>query len=118
VAALLIAAALFLKYAFDRGWISPLLRAIGAVLAGIAVAAWGTTGSRGAGHAPVRRRHDRAGAASCISVCGRGGTYALMERRVGIVLLAVTTVAVTMLALHHEIEGSPFGRCVARISRR
>ena len=33
------------------------------------------------------------------------GPYALMERRVGIVLLAVTTVAVTMLALHHEIEG-------------
>jgi predicted membrane protein DUF2339 len=28
-----------------------------------------------------------------------------MERRVGILLLAVTTVAVTMLALHHEIEG-------------
>src|SRR5437867_9784157 len=41
VAALLIAATLFLKYAFDRGWISPLLRAIGAVVAGIAVAAWG-----------------------------------------------------------------------------
>ena len=41
VAALLIAAALFLKYAFDRGWISPLLRAIGAVVAGLAVAAWG-----------------------------------------------------------------------------
>src|SRR3989475_4039187 len=41
VAALLIAAALFLKYAFDRGWISPLLRAIGAVVAGIGVAAWG-----------------------------------------------------------------------------
>jgi hypothetical protein len=28
-----------------------------------------------------------------------------MERRVGILLLALTTVAVTMLALHHEIEG-------------
>src|SRR5207237_5282086 len=41
VAALLIAAALFLKYAFDRGWISPVLRSIGAVAAGVAVAAWG-----------------------------------------------------------------------------
>ena len=33
------------------------------------------------------------------------GPYALMERRIGILLLALTTVAVTTLALHHEIEG-------------
>jgi hypothetical protein len=33
------------------------------------------------------------------------GPYGLMERRIGILLLALTTVAVTMLALHHEIEG-------------
>src|SRR5258705_91813 len=33
------------------------------------------------------------------------GPYALMERRVGILLLALTTVVATMLALHHEIEG-------------
>jgi len=41
VAALLIAAALFLKYAFDRGWVAPLVRSVGAIVAGIAVAAWG-----------------------------------------------------------------------------
>src|SRR2546427_11536232 len=40
VAALLIAAALFLKYAFDRGWISPLLRAICEVVEGLGVEAW------------------------------------------------------------------------------
>jgi uncharacterized membrane protein len=33
------------------------------------------------------------------------GPYALMERRLGILLLAATTVGVTLLALHHEIEG-------------
>jgi len=105
VAALLIAAALFLKYAFDRGWISPLLRSIGAVALGLAVAAWG--------HDRIRRGMRRYGAAMIGAGSGLGylglwaaaGPYALLERRVGILLLAVTTVAVTMLALHHEIEG-------------
>ena len=107
VAALLIAAALFLKYAFDRGWISPLLRAIGAVVAGIAVAAWGHYRiARGGG----MRRFGAAmigtgGGLVYLGLWAAAGPYALMERRVGIVLLAVTTVAVTMLALHHEIEG-------------
>ena len=41
VLALLTAMAFFLKYAFERGWISPLLRAVGAIVLGIAVAAWG-----------------------------------------------------------------------------
>ena len=106
VAALLIAAALFLKYAFDRGWISPLLRAIGAVVAGIAVAAWGHYRiARGGG----MRRFGAAmigagGGLVYLGLWAAAGPYALMERRVGIVLLAVTTVAVTMLALHHEIE--------------
>jgi uncharacterized membrane protein len=105
VAALLIAASLFLKYAFDRGWISPLLRSIGAVAAGIAVAAWG--------HDRIRRDMRRYGAAIIgaggglvyLGLWAAAGPYALMERRVGILLLALTTVAVTMLALHHEIEG-------------
>ena len=105
VAALLIAAALFLKYAFDRGWISPLLRAIGAVAAGIVVAAWG--------HYRIRQGMRRYGAAMIgaggglvyLGMWAAAGPYALMERRIGILLLALTTVAATMLALHHEIEG-------------
>jgi uncharacterized membrane protein len=105
VAALLIAAALFLKYAFDRGWISPLLRAIGAVVLGIAVAAWG--------HYRIGQGMRRYGAAMIgaggglvyLGLWAAAGPYALMERRVGILLLALTTVVATMLALHHEIEG-------------
>jgi len=105
VAALLIAAALFLKYAFDRGWISPLLRSIGAVAAGIAVAVWG--------HYRIRQGMRRYGAAMIgaggglvyLGLWAAAGPYALMERRIGILLLALTTVAATMLALHHEIEG-------------
>jgi len=105
VAALLIAAGLFLKYAFDRGWISPLLRSIGAVAVGIAVAAWGhdriRRGMRGYGAAMI----GAGGGLVYLGLWAAAGPYALMERRVGILLLALTTVAVTMLALHHEIEG-------------
>ena len=105
VAALLIAAAFFLKYAFDRGWISPVLRSAGAVAAGIAVAAWG--------HDRISRGMRRYGAAMIgaggglvyLGLWAAAGPYALMERRIGILLLALTTVAVTTLALHHEIEG-------------
>lgn len=107
VAALLIAAAFFLKYAFDRGWISPLFRAIGAVVAGIAVAAWGHYriaqggGMRRFGAAMI----GAGGGLVYLGLWAAAGPYGLMERRIGILLLALTTVAATMLALHHEIEG-------------
>lgn len=105
VAALLIAAAFFLKYAFDRGWVSPPVRSTGAIVLGIAVAAWG--------HERIGRGMRRYGAAmigaggglAYLGLWAAAGPYALMERRLGIVLLATTTVAVTLLALHHELEG-------------
>lgn len=105
VAALLIAAAFFLKYAFDRGWIPPPLRSLGAIVAGIGVGAWG--------HERIGRGMRRYGAAligaggglAYLGLWAAAGPYALVERRIGILLLAATTVAVTLLALHHEIEG-------------
>ncbi len=105
VAALLIAAALFLKYAFDRGWIPPIARSVGAIVAGIAIASWG--------HERIGRGMRRYGAAmigaggglAYLGLWAAAGPYALLERRLGILLLAATTVAVTLLALHHEIEG-------------
>jgi uncharacterized membrane protein len=105
VLALLTAAAFFLKYAFDRGWVPPLLRSLGAIAAGIGVAAWG--------HERIGRSMRRYGAAligaggglAYLGLWAAAGPYALVDRRVGILLLATTTVAVTLLALHHEIEG-------------
>ena len=105
VLALLTAAAFFLKYAFDRGWIDPLFRALGAIVAGIAVAAWGheriLRGMRSYGAALI----GAGGGLIYLGLWAAAGPYAMVERRVGILLLAATTVAVTMLALHHEIEG-------------
>ncbi|HLZ46105.1 MAG TPA: DUF2339 domain-containing protein [Gemmatimonadales bacterium] len=104
VAALLLAAAFFLKYAFDQGWVPPLVRTIGSVIGGIGVAAWG--------HERIARGMRRYGAAMIgaggglvyLGLWAAAGPYALIERRIGILLLAATTVAVTMLALHHELE--------------
>jgi uncharacterized membrane protein len=105
VAALLIAAAFFLKYAFDRGWVPPLLRSLLAIVVGIAVAAWGheriTRGMRRYGASLI----GAGGGLVYLGLWAAAGPYALVERRVGILLLAATTIGVTMLALHHQIEG-------------
>jgi hypothetical protein len=105
VLALLAAVAFFLKYAFDRGWIPPLLRAVAAIAAGIAVAAWGERRIRGG-----MRRYGAAmigagGGLVFLGLWAAAGPYGLIDRRVGILVIAASTVAVTMLALHHEIEG-------------
>lgn len=103
--ALLAAGAFFLKYAFDRGWIPPLLRALLAIAAGIGVATWGEQ--------RIRRGMRRYGAAMIgaggglvfLGLWAAAGPYGLIDRRVGVLLLAASSIAVTMLALHHEIEG-------------
>ena len=105
VIALLAATAFFLKYAIDRGWIAPLVRSLLAILAGVAVAIWA--------HQRIARGMRRYGAALIgaggglvfLGVWAAAGPYALVDRRVGILLLAITTVAVTLLALHHQVEG-------------
>jgi len=104
VVALLAAGAFFLKYAFDRNWISPLVRSLLAIGAGVGVAAWGDL--------RVRRGMRRYGAALIgagaglvyLGLWAAAGPYALVDRRAGVLLLAASTVVVTLLALHHEIE--------------
>jgi uncharacterized membrane protein len=104
VLALLAAAAFFLKYAFDRNWIPPLVRSVLAIAAGVAVAAWGEERLRSG-----MRRYGAgligAGAGLVyLGVWAAAGPYALVDRRVGVLLLAASTVVVTTLALHHDIE--------------
>jgi len=104
VLALLAAAAFFLKYAFDRNWIQPLVRSLLAIVAGTGVAIWG--------HERIGRGMRRYGAGLIgagaglvyLGVWAAAGPYALVDRRVGVLLLAASTVVVTTLALHHEIE--------------
>jgi len=104
VLALLAATAFFLKYAFDRNWIRPLVRSLLAIVAGTGVAVWG--------HERIRSGMRRYGAGLIgagaglvyLGVWAAAGPYALVDRRVGVLLLAASTVVVTTLALHHEIE--------------
>jgi uncharacterized membrane protein len=105
VVALLASGGFFLKYAFDRHWISPLLRSLLAIVAGVGVAAWGDQRVR-----KGMRRYGGAliGAGAGLVYLGlwaAAGPYALVDRRAGVLLLAASTVVVTFLALHHEIEG-------------
>jgi len=105
VVALLAAGAFFLKYAFDRNWISPLVRSLLAIVAGVGVAAWG--------HGRINGGMRRYGASLIgagaglvyLGLWAAAGPYALVDRRVGVLLLAASTVGVTLLGLHHEIEG-------------
>src|SRR5439155_1258885 len=95
----------FLKYAIDRGWIAPLVRSLLAIAAGVGVAAWGEARIRGG-----LRRYGAAmigagGGLVYLGLWAAAGPYGLLERRIGVLLLAACTVAVTLLALRHEIEG-------------
>src|SRR6266566_3472469 len=105
VLALLTATGFFLKYAIDRGWIAPLVRSLLAIAAGVGVAAWGEARIRGG-----LRRYGAAmigagGGLVYLGLWAAAGPYGLLERRIGVLLLAACTVAVTLLALRHEIEG-------------
>src|SRR6267378_2918025 len=105
VLALLTAAGFFLKYAFDRGWIAPLVRSLLAIVAGIGLTAWGEARI----HAGLRRYGaamiGAGGGLAYLGLWAAAGPYGLLERRIGVLLLAACTVVVTLLALRHEIEG-------------
>ena len=105
VLALLTAAGFFLKYAFDRGWIAPVVRSLLAIVAGIGLATWGEARIRAG-----LRRYGAAmigagGGLAYLGLWAAAGPYGLLERRIGVLLLAACTVVVTLLALRHEIEG-------------
>src|SRR5690242_2647133 len=105
VLALLTAAGLFLKYAIDRGWIAPVVRSTLAIIAGVGVAAWGEARIR---HGLRRYGAAMIGAGGGLAYLGlwaAAGPYGLIERRLGVLLLAACTVVVILLALRHAVEG-------------
>lgn len=105
VLALLAATGFFLKYAIDRGWIAPLVRSSLAIVAGVAVGAWGEarirSGLRRYGAAMI----GAGGGLAYLGLWAAAGPYGLIDRRVGVLLLAACTVVIVLLALRHEVEG-------------
>jgi uncharacterized membrane protein len=101
---LILAAGYFLKLAFDRGWISPLLRCTGGAMFGAAVAAWGWQ---------VHQRGLRTYGAALIG-CGAGivylavwaavRLYQLVPPTIGLGTMATVSLAVFALARTVNIE--------------
>ena len=101
--ALLVAAGYLLKLSFDRGWISPVMRCAGGVLAGIGVGALGWR---------LEPRYRTYGAALvgagagiiylCIWAASR--LYGVLPSASGIVGLALVSVALAMIAYAIDVE--------------
>jgi len=103
VIALLLAAGYLLKLSFERGWVSPVVRCVGGVIAGIAV---GGVGWR------VHPRYRVYGAAviGCgagiiyLSVWAAARLYGVVPSATGIVGLASVSIALAMIAYAIEVE--------------
>jgi uncharacterized membrane protein len=104
VLALIATAGFFLKYAFERGWISPELRVVGGVAAGVAIAVLGerlvARGLRPYGAALI----GGGGALVYLACWAAAGAYGLVSRPVGTGLLFATTAAVALRAVFHRLE--------------
>jgi uncharacterized membrane protein len=104
VVALLMAAAFFLKVAFDRGWIAPWLRVVAAVGSGIGVAA---LGERLAGRGLRRYGLALVGAGGGLAYLGlwaAAGPYALTSRGLGVLGIVAVASLMAWRAAHHDIE--------------
>ena len=103
VVALLLAAGYLLKLSFDRNWISPMMRCLGGVLAGIAV------GGLGWRLEPKYRTYGAAliGAGAGIiylSIWAASRLYGVLPSATGIVGLAMVSVALAMIAYAIDVE--------------
>jgi uncharacterized membrane protein len=103
VVALLLAAGYLLKLSFDRNWISPLMRCLGGVVAGIAVGALGWRLE------PKYRTYGAAliGAGAGIiylSIWAASRLYGVLPSATGIVGLAMVSVALAMIAYAINVE--------------
>ena len=106
VLALLATGGFFLNYAIQHGWIAPLVRASGAVVAGTALVVWGDRLVRRGGGLT---RYGAAiigggGGLIYLGVWAAAGLYGLVNRQVGVVLLAATSGVVVALAIRHSVE--------------
>lgn len=93
-----------LKYAFDQGWVSPPLRVVGGVIAGVALAGFGerllARGLRTYGASLV----GAGGSLAYLALWAAAGPYEIVDRPVGVAILAVTTSLVGWRAVRHRVD--------------
>jgi len=103
VVALLMAAGYLLKLSFDRGWISPVMRCIGGIVAGLGVGALGWR---------LESRYRTYGAALVgagagiiyLSIWAASKLYGVLPPASGIVGLALVSVGLAMIAYAIDVE--------------
>jgi hypothetical protein len=103
VVALLMAAGYLLKLSFERGWISPVMRCVGGVVAGLGVGALGWR---------LESRYRTYGAALVgagagiiyLSIWAASRLYGVLPSASGIVGLALVSVALAMIAYAIDVE--------------
>ena len=104
VVALLMAAAFFLKVAFDRGWIAPWLRVVAAIGSGVGVAALGEwlagRGLRRYGLALV----GAGGGLAYLGLWAAAGPYALTSSWLGVLGIAAVASLMAWRAARHGVE--------------
>jgi uncharacterized membrane protein len=104
VIALLAAAGFFLNYAFERGWIPPFVRVMGALGAGVIVALAGErqvlVGLRRFGLGLI----GAGGGLVYLGIWAAAGPYAMIGRQAGVLLIAAATAVFAWRAVHHHAE--------------
>ena len=105
VVALIATAGFFVKYAIDRGWISPWVRVNGGVLLGALLAIWGdrlvARGLRLYGGAIIGAGSGLA----YLALWAASARYGLIGAQFGILLLLGVTVSIAARAVRHRVEG-------------
>jgi len=104
VVALLTAAGLFLRYAFEQGWVAPWVRVLGALVLGVAIAVAGerqiVRGLRRFGLAMV----GAGGGLAYLGLWAAAGPYDMVPRGLGVLLAAATSAAVAWRSVAHDSE--------------
>lgn len=96
--ALVTAAGFMLKYAFDRGWISPGLRVSAGLIVGLALAAWGERAQRKGMGRYGSALVGGGGALAYLSLWAAAGPYQLISPQIGIVALAALSGLIVLSA--------------------
>jgi len=104
IAAVLVGAAFFLKYAFDNNWIGPTIRVLIGVACGVALLIWAEV-FHARGHKLFAHSLDVLGTGVLfLSIWAASQTYSLMPNGAAFAAMTIVTIVVVSLALRHNSE--------------
>jgi uncharacterized membrane protein len=104
IAALLIGVAFFLKYAFDNEWIGPAARVGIGIVAGVALLLWSDRFHKHGQRAFAHSLEVVAVGILYLSIWASSQTYTLISNGASFVAMAIVSIALVALAIHHQSE--------------